>query len=264
MSILGGRTSLSDKASSLLVKHDLARRFLCGAPRVEATQSPEQSQQRAAGTRVQLLHIQRSVLVGIGCIEALLDHGQIFVERQGPVAIGIGGGGGNAVNRMIEAGIEGVQFLVANTDLQALKRSEAPIKLQIGDKLTKGLGAGGNPTVGRESALEDTEKIIEVLEGADMVFITTGLGGGTGTGAAPIVASLATELGALTVAVVTKPFPFEGRKRMLQDPGDTVESASDARIESAYWAAIAEYEDVRDRFAEDARLPSDSIVARRG
>ncbi len=130
--------------------------------------------------------------------------------------IGIGGGGGNAVNRMIEAGIEGVQFLVANTDLQALKRSEAPIKLQIGDKLTKGLGAGGNPTVGRESALEDTEKIIEVLEGADMVFITTGLGGGTGTGAAPIVASLATELGALTVAVVTKPFPFEGRKRMRQ------------------------------------------------
>jgi cell division protein FtsZ len=130
--------------------------------------------------------------------------------------IGIGGGGGNAVNRMIEAGIEGVQFLVANTDVQALKRSNAPIKLQIGDKLTKGLGAGGNPTMGRESALEDTEKIIEVLEGADMVFITTGLGGGTGTGAAPIVASLATELGALTVAVVTKPFPFEGRKRMRQ------------------------------------------------
>jgi cell division protein FtsZ len=130
--------------------------------------------------------------------------------------IGIGGGGGNAVNRMIESGIEGVQFLVANTDLQALKRSNAPIKLQIGDKLTKGLGAGGNPVVGRDSALEDTEKIIEAMEGADMVFITTGLGGGTGTGAAPIVASLATELGALTVAVVTKPFPFEGRKRMRQ------------------------------------------------
>jgi len=130
--------------------------------------------------------------------------------------VGIGGGGGNAVNRMIEAGIEGVQFLVANTDVQALKRSNAPLKLQIGDKLTKGLGAGGNPTVGRESALEDTDKIIEVIEGADMVFITTGLGGGTGTGAAPILASLATELGALTVAVVTKPFPFEGRKRMRQ------------------------------------------------
>jgi cell division protein FtsZ len=137
--------------------------------------------------------------------------------------IGIGCGGGNAVNRMIEAGIEGVQFLVANTDLQALKRSNAPIKLQIGDKLTKGLGAGGNPTVGRDSALEDTEKIIEVLEGADMVFITTGLGGGTGTGAAPIVASLATELGALTVAVVTKPFPFEGRKRMRQSEDGLME-----------------------------------------
>jgi cell division protein FtsZ len=130
--------------------------------------------------------------------------------------IGIGGGGGNAVNRMIEAGIEGVQFLVANTDLQALKSSRASIKIQIGEKLTRGLGAGGDPEVGRQSALEDTEKIIEILEGADMVFITTGLGGGTGTGAAPIVASLATELGALTVAVVTKPFRFEGRRRQRQ------------------------------------------------
>jgi cell division protein FtsZ len=130
--------------------------------------------------------------------------------------VGIGGGGGNAVNRMIEAGIEGVQFLVANTDLQALKNSRASIKIQIGEKLTRGLGAGGDPEVGRQSALEDTEKIIEVLEGADMVFITTGLGGGTGTGAAPIVASLATELGALTVAVVTKPFRFEGRRRQRQ------------------------------------------------
>src|SRR5712671_7938012 len=130
--------------------------------------------------------------------------------------IGIGGGGGNAVNRMIEAGIEGIEFLVANTDLQALKRSRAPIKIQLGSRLTKGLGAGADPGVGREAALEDTEKIIEVLEGADMVFVTTGLGGGTGTGAAPIVASLATELGALTVAVVTKPFAFEGRKRLQQ------------------------------------------------
>ena len=130
--------------------------------------------------------------------------------------IGVGGGGGNAVNRMIEAGIEGVQFLVTNTDLQALKNSRAPIKIQIGEKLTRGLGAGGDPEVGRQSALEDTEKIIEALEGADMVFITTGLGGGTGTGAAPILASLATELGALTVAVVTKPFRFEGRRRQRQ------------------------------------------------
>jgi cell division protein FtsZ len=130
--------------------------------------------------------------------------------------IGIGGGGGNAVNRMIQAGIEGVQFLVANTDLQALKSSRASVKLQIGERLTKGLGAGGDPEIGRQSALEDTEKIIEALEGADMVFITTGLGGGTGTGAGPIIASLATELEALTVAVVTKPFRFEGRRRHRQ------------------------------------------------
>ena len=130
--------------------------------------------------------------------------------------IGIGGGGSNAVNRMIEAGIEGIEFIVANTDLQALKRSKAPIKIQLGSRLTKGLGAGANPNVGREAALEDTDKIIEVLEGADMVFVTTGLGGGTGTGGAPIIASLATELGALTVAVVTKPFHFEGRRRMQQ------------------------------------------------
>jgi len=130
--------------------------------------------------------------------------------------VGVGGGGGNAVNHMIEAHIEGIEFLVANTDLQALKKSQAPIKLQIGAKLTKGLGAGANPEIGRDAALEDTEKIIEALEGADMVFVTVGLGGGTGTGAAPIIASLASELGALTVAVVTKPFPFEGRHRMRQ------------------------------------------------
>ena len=130
--------------------------------------------------------------------------------------IGIGGGGSNAVNHMIEAGIEGIQFLVANTDLQALKKSPAAIKLQLGAKLTKGLGAGANPEVGRDAALEDTDKIIEALEGADMVFVTVGLGGGTGTGAAPIIASLAAELGALTVGVVTKPFPFEGRHRYRQ------------------------------------------------
>ncbi len=130
--------------------------------------------------------------------------------------IGIGGGGGNAVNHMIDAKIEGVEFLVANTDLQALKRSRASVKLQIGAKLTKGLGAGANPEIGRDAALEDTEKIIEALEGADMIFVTVGLGGGTGTGAAPIIASLAAELDALTVAIVTKPFLFEGRHRMRQ------------------------------------------------
>jgi cell division protein FtsZ len=130
--------------------------------------------------------------------------------------IGVGGGGGNAVNRMIDAGVEGIEFIVANTDLQALRMSRAPVKLQLGVKLTNGLGAGANPEVGRKAALEDSDKIIEALEGADMVFVTTGLGGGTGTGAAPIIASLACEMGALTVAVVTKPFSFEGRRRMTQ------------------------------------------------
>jgi cell division protein FtsZ len=146
----------------------------------------------------------------------------IFIDDEPPITgarikvIGVGGGGGNAVNRMMDAGIEGIEFVVANTDLQALKRSNAPTKIQLGGRLTKGLGAGADPEVGRQAALEDTDKIIEVLEGADMVFVTTGLGGGTGTGGAPIVASLATELGALTVAVVTKPFLFEGRRRLQQ------------------------------------------------
>ena len=130
--------------------------------------------------------------------------------------VGVGGGGSNAVNRMATAGLDGVEFIVANTDLQALKLNAAPHKLQIGAKLTKGLGAGADPNVGRQAALEDTEKLIEALDGADMVFVTTGLGGGTGTGAAPVIASLASELGALTIAVVTKPFRFEGRKRQLQ------------------------------------------------
>ncbi len=130
--------------------------------------------------------------------------------------IGVGGGGSNAVNRMVAAGLGGVEFLVANTDGQALRLNGAPHKLQIGAKLTKGLGAGADPNVGRQAALEDTEKLIEALDGADMVFVTTGLGGGTGTGAAPVIASLASELGALTIAVVTKPFKFEGKKRLLQ------------------------------------------------
>jgi cell division protein FtsZ len=130
--------------------------------------------------------------------------------------IGVGGGGGNAVNRMVQVGLDGVEFIVANTDLQALRNNAAPVKLQIGSKLTKGLGAGADPNVGRSAALEDTEKIIQALDGADMIFVTTGLGGGTGTGAAPVIASLASELGALTIAVVTKPFKFEGKKRLLQ------------------------------------------------
>ena len=130
--------------------------------------------------------------------------------------VGVGGGGSNAVNRMVTSGLDGVEFIVANTDLQALHLNEAPVKLQIGAKLTKGLGAGADPNVGRQAALEDTEKLIEALDGADMVFVTTGLGGGTGTGAAPVIASLASELGALTIAVVTKPFRFEGNKRQMQ------------------------------------------------
>lgn len=130
--------------------------------------------------------------------------------------IGVGGGGSNAVNRMIDAGIKGVEFIVANTDLQALNASKAPMKIQLGSKSTRGLGAGSNPEIGRQAALEDHQKLLDVLEGSDMVFVTAGLGGGTGTGAAPVVASLAIELGALTVAVVTKPFTVEGKKRMAQ------------------------------------------------
>jgi cell division protein FtsZ len=130
--------------------------------------------------------------------------------------IGVGGGGNNAVNRMIDSGMEHIEFIVANTDLQALRMSRAGTKIQLGVKLTNGLGAGANPEIGRKGALEDSDKIIEALEGADMVFVTAGLGGGTGTGAAPIIASLASEMGALTVAVVTKPFAFEGKRRMQQ------------------------------------------------
>ena len=130
--------------------------------------------------------------------------------------VGVGGGGSNAVNRMVLVGLDGVEFIVANTDVQALAGNAAPSKIQIGGKLTKGLGAGADPNVGREAALEDTDMLIQALTGADMVFVTTGLGGGTGTGAAPVIASLASELGALTVAVVTKPFKFEGKKRLAQ------------------------------------------------
>jgi cell division protein FtsZ len=138
-------------------------------------------------------------------------------ERQARIkVIGVGGGGGNAVNRMIQANMAGVEFIAANTDVQALKLSQAPVKLQLGVRLTSGLGAGANPDVGRRAALEDSEKIIEALEGADMVFVTAGLGGGTGTGAAPVIASLASEMGILTVAVVTRPFAFEGKRRLQQ------------------------------------------------
>lgn len=153
--------------------------------------------------------------------------------------IGVGGGGGNAVNRMVQAGFGDVEFIVANTDQQALQNNAAPVKLQIGAHLTKGLGAGADPNIGRAAALEDTEKILEALSGADMVFVTTGLGGGTGTGAAPVIASLANQMGALTVAVVTKPFRFEGRRRATQaeqgldelaDAVDTIISIPNERL----------------------------------
>ncbi|MGA9421595.1 MAG: cell division protein FtsZ [Rhodanobacteraceae bacterium] len=141
-----------------------------------------------------------------------------MVEKLAPNAvikvIGVGGGGGNAVSHMVYAEVEGVDFVCANTDSQALKSSGAKFTLQLGANVTKGLGAGANPEVGRQAALEDRERIVELLQGADMVFVTCGMGGGTGTGAAPVVAQLAKELGILTVAVVTKPFPFEGRRRM--------------------------------------------------
>jgi cell division protein FtsZ len=130
--------------------------------------------------------------------------------------IGVGGGGSNAVNRMVRTGFTGVEFIVANTDVQALQQSVAPIKVQLGEKLTKGLGAGADPAVGRAAALEDTGRLLEALDDADMVFVTAGMGGGTGTGAAPVVASLASEIGALTIAVVTKPFIFEGGRRNRQ------------------------------------------------
>jgi cell division protein FtsZ len=133
--------------------------------------------------------------------------------------IGVGGGGNNAVNRMIEHGVEGVEFIAVNTDAQALNLSSAEVKLQIGTKLTRGLGAGANPEVGKKAADESKEQIEEALRGADMVFVTAGMGGGTGTGAAPVIAQVAKELGALTVGVVTRPFTFEGRKRQTQAIG---------------------------------------------
>lgn len=151
-------------------------------------------------------------------MEPPLDEAAASEENFGPAKIkvvGIGGGGGNAVNRMIASKLSGIEFIAANTDLQALRRCEAETKLQLGRKITRGLGAGADPDIGRNSALEDTDKILDVLNGADMVFLAAGLGGGTGTGAVPIIGSLSAEVGALTVAVVTKPFAFEGRRRML-------------------------------------------------
>ena len=127
--------------------------------------------------------------------------------------IGLGGAGNNAVNRMIESGLEGVEFIAGNTDAQVLAKSHAEVRIQLGDRLTRGLGAGANPEVGEKAALEDRERIKEYLEGTDMLFITAGMGGGTGTGSSPVVAEIAREMGILTVAIVTRPFKFEGPKR---------------------------------------------------
>ena len=174
--------------------------------------------------------------------------------------VGVGGGGSNAVSRMVQAGISGVEFMVVNTDAQALKTNPAPVKIQIGAKLTKGLGAGADPNVGRQAALEDTDALIQALSGADMVFVTTGLGGGTGTGAAPVIASLATELGALTIAVVTKPFKFEGKKRLrqaeagldsLRDAVDTVITIPNERLLSVI---------ARDTSMLDAFVTADDVL----
>jgi cell division protein FtsZ len=169
----------------------------------------------------ELKHTAQHFYEGAAAMSEPADDLRIHYQDDAPrgariKVIGVGGGGNNAVNRMIAAGLEGVEFIAANTDAQALQLSNAPIKLQLGVKLTNGLGAGANPDIGRRAALEDSDKIIEALEGADMVFVTAGLGGGTGTGAAPVIASLASEMGALTVAVVTRPFAFEGKRRMMQ------------------------------------------------
>ncbi len=160
-----------------------------------------------------------------------------LVENYTPSAeikvIGVGGGGGNAVSQMIDANIEGVEFIAANTDAQALRQFKGRTLLQIGSSVTKGLGAGANPEVGRQAALEDRDRIIEMIDGADMVFITAGMGGGTGTGAAPVIAQCAKELGILTVAVVTKPFHFEAKRRMTIAEAGIEESMrrSDSRID---------------------------------
>ena len=145
-----------------------------------------------------------------------MEYAQELGAAQKIKVVGVGGGGNNAVNRMVEAGVKGVEFVAINTDKQALTKSQASQKIQIGDKLTKGQGAGGKAEIGKKAAEESRSEIEQILKDADMVFVTAGMGGGTGTGAAPVVAGIAKELGILTVSIVTKPFGFEGRRRMIQ------------------------------------------------
>ena len=183
--------------------------------------------------------------------------------------IGVGGGGGNAVNRMVKSGLQGVDFIVANTDIQALQTNGAPSKIQLGVKLTKGLGAGADPNLGRQAAMENTNEIIDALEGADMVFVTTGLGGGTGTGAAPVIANLASELGSLTVAVVTKPFAFEGKQRAtraeegldkLRDSVDSVITIPNERLLLTNTTFRKAFEKVDDVLLQAVQGISDLIL----
>jgi cell division protein FtsZ len=208
------KLSLSMRRSGIFTDCNVGAPSICnvGAPSIAVSS-------RWVGD--ELKHSAQHFYEGAAAMSEPADDLRIHYQDDAPrgariKVIGVGGGGNNAVNRMIAAGVEGVEFIAANTDAQALQLSNAPIKLQLGVKLTNGLGAGANPDIGRRAALEDSDKIIEALEGADMVFVTAGLGGGTGTGAAPVIASLASEMGALTVAVVTRPFAFEGKRRMMQ------------------------------------------------
>ncbi len=211
-------------------------------PRIEAVSSEKRAKKKGAPKKVSLKKA-KSQATAVTSPTASLAHVSESLLRGAHIkVVGVGGGGCNALSRMMHAGLKGVDFVAANTDLQALQCNDAPEKLQLGVNLTRGLGAGANPEIGRQAALESTEEIVDILEGADMVFVTGGLGGGTATGAAPVIARLATELGALTVAVMTRPFCFEGRRRMqqadqglqeLQDAVDTLISIPNDRLLAA-------------------------------
>ncbi len=211
-------------------------------PRIEAVSSEKRAKKKGAPKKVSLKKA-KSQATAVTSPTASLAHVSESLLRGAHIkVVGVGGGGCNALSRMMHAGLKGVDFVAANTDLQALQCNDAPEKLQLGVNLTRGLGAGANPEIGRQAALESTEEIVDILEGADMVFVTGGLGGGTATGAAPVIARLATELGALTVAVMTRPVCFEGRRRMqqadqglqeLQDAVDTLISIPNDRLLAA-------------------------------
>ena len=210
--------------------------------RIEAVSSEKPAKKKAARQEVSPKRAKSQATAVTSPTASLSQLSESLLRGAQIKVIGVGGGGCNAVSRMMHAGLKGVDFVAANTDLQALQCNDAPEKLQLGVNLTRGLGAGANPEIGRQAALESTEEIVNVLEGADMVFVTGGLGGGTATGAAPVIARLATELGALTVAVVTRPFCFEGRRRMqqadqglqeLQDAVDTLIAIPNDRLLAA-------------------------------